>query len=398
MAAAPGLTMVYEPLGGQLLQLYTGAGVDTRFAWSGGQMISEINASNWAITKRYVPGPGTDEPVVWYEGSGTSDRRWLHADERGSVVAVSDGSGTVIAVNRYDEYGIPASTNIGRFQYTGQAWLPELGMYYYKARMYSPTLGRFMQTDPIGYGSGMNLYSYVTADPVNLTDPTGLKEYCWQAGYSGYDSGGLYVGSRTQCLDYEDKHFGGGEMPGGGGTQYYGGGGAGAGSAAPGQGGCTAAGAAARARANATASQNGPSVAFDTPSEIGLLEQYFRGDTTPYRLSSDEFGAARAYVAQYGDQVMGPAHSRADGLTERHVYFGSALRADSRLDGLLGTATGVFRGGSLVGIRDTFNFDFKWRGYGEGYGLAAMAGVAAVRLDALSCAGDVKIPVGAGVQ
>ena len=114
--------------------------------------------------------------MVWYEGSGTTDRRWLHSDERGSVVAVTNSAGCTLAINSYDEYGIPAATNLGRFQYTGQAWLPELGLYYYKARMYSPTLGRFMQTDPIGYGGGINWYNYVGSDPVNATDPSGLAE------------------------------------------------------------------------------------------------------------------------------------------------------------------------------------------------------------------------------
>jgi RHS repeat-associated protein len=90
-------------------------------------------------------------------------------------VAVSDAAGTVTHVNSYDEYGKPAATNVGRFQYTGQTWLPELGLYYYKARIYDPTLGRFLQPDPIGYGDGMNMYAYVGGDPVNVTDPSGLS-------------------------------------------------------------------------------------------------------------------------------------------------------------------------------------------------------------------------------
>jgi RHS repeat-associated protein len=147
------------------------------FAYDGAEMIAELgHTSGYPIVRRYVHGPGTDEPLVWYEIGDTTPRRWLHADERGSIVAVTDGTGAAIAVNSYDEYGIPQSTNIGRFQYTGQTWLPELGMYYYKARIYSPTLGRFLQPDPIGYGDGMNIYAYVGADPVNFTDPFGLNE------------------------------------------------------------------------------------------------------------------------------------------------------------------------------------------------------------------------------
>jgi len=164
----------------RLCQTSGGSAGTTRFAYDALALIGEYNSSN-ALLRRYVHGPGVDEPLVWYEGSGTTDRRFLHADERGSVVAVTNSSGTTLNVSGYYEYGIPSSGNAGRFQYTGQTWLPELGMYYYKARIYSPTLGRFLQADPIGFVGGMNLYWYVGGDPVDFVDPLGLESKCIDA-------------------------------------------------------------------------------------------------------------------------------------------------------------------------------------------------------------------------
>jgi RHS repeat-associated protein len=76
-----------------------------------------------------------------------------------------------------DAYGAPNAWGVvgtaPRFRYTGQIAIPEAQLYYYKARLYDPGDGKFLQTDPVGDKSDLNLYAYVRGDPINAADPNG---------------------------------------------------------------------------------------------------------------------------------------------------------------------------------------------------------------------------------
>jgi RHS repeat-associated protein len=105
----------------------------------------------------------------------------------GSTTHLTDASGTVVERYRYNPFGSPFIRNAegwgsriesaynNRFLYTGREWLAAVGLYDYRNRVYSANLGRFMQTDPIGFDAGdVNIYRYVGNEPVDRTDAYGL--------------------------------------------------------------------------------------------------------------------------------------------------------------------------------------------------------------------------------
>lgn len=92
----------------------------------------------------------------------------------GSIVATSDNTGAVSNKNLYGPFGEITTLAGTTFGFTGQRYDAELGLYYFKNRYYSPTLGRFLQPDPIGYtGEELNIYGYAANSPLKYTDPTG---------------------------------------------------------------------------------------------------------------------------------------------------------------------------------------------------------------------------------
>jgi len=103
---------------------------------------------------------------------------YYHYDGLGSVVALSDSDGDSCQSYEYSAYGQVAASDpnfiANPYMFTGRRFDIETGLYYYRARYYNPHIGRFMQTDPVGYNDDINWYLYCGNNPLGFVDPSGF--------------------------------------------------------------------------------------------------------------------------------------------------------------------------------------------------------------------------------
>ena len=195
----------YDALGRRIQKVVTNDGAlngTTDYAYDGWQDIEEHNGAG-TLTQQYVYGIGIDEPLVMDRNlngdataTGPGDQRLFYSQNAlGSVYALTDVSGTVVEGYQYDAYGLqtvfdpgtgpvfsPGQTvtvggasQVGNpYLFTGQRLDPETGLYYYRARFYDPTQGRFLSRDSAGSAGGANLYQYADDSPETRDDAFGM--------------------------------------------------------------------------------------------------------------------------------------------------------------------------------------------------------------------------------
>lgn len=163
----------YDPFGRRIKK--TVNGTDTNYVYDGDRVIEERDGSD-NLLRRFVYGVGIDE-VLWVEDA-SGNKFWYYYDALGSVVNISDNAGNLVSTIHYDVYGDFVETGSftsNPYKFTGRRYDSESGLFYYRARMYSPGLGRFLQNDPVGYIGGPHLYSYCENNPLSWYDPFGLE-------------------------------------------------------------------------------------------------------------------------------------------------------------------------------------------------------------------------------
>jgi RHS repeat-associated protein len=164
-------SFVYDAFGRR--QQKTIGGVATQFLYDRWNPVQELQGGS--PSANLLTGLRIDEYFTRSDSTGTSA---FLTDALGTTLALANASGAITTQYAYEPFGKtstsgPSSTN--PYQFTGRE-NDGTGLYFHRARYYSPTFQRFIPQDPIGFGGGdANLYAYVLENPVNYTDPSGER-------------------------------------------------------------------------------------------------------------------------------------------------------------------------------------------------------------------------------
>ncbi len=169
--SGPSLTasFKYDGFGRRTEKTINGTTID--YVYDGWDIIQEVQGS---AKTNYVRTLNLDEPLTRIESDGTV--RHYVRDALGSTIALTDDTGVTTTTYTYDAFGNTTASGEASdnpFQYTGRE-NDGTGLYYYRARYYSPEMHRFINEDPIRLRGGINYYRYVHNNPINKSDPYGL--------------------------------------------------------------------------------------------------------------------------------------------------------------------------------------------------------------------------------
>ncbi|TOI59500.1 RHS repeat-associated core domain-containing protein [Vibrio parahaemolyticus] len=141
-----------------------------------GELLAEVDAGTGQTQREYV---WLDGQLVAYLVDGTVYH--VHNDHLGTPQALTDETGATVWKASYSPFGkATVTTEQIKFnlRFPGQYYDAETGLHYNWHRYYNPSLGRYLQSDPLGLHAGVDTYGYVNGNPLSLSDPTGLCPWC----------------------------------------------------------------------------------------------------------------------------------------------------------------------------------------------------------------------------
>jgi RHS repeat-associated protein len=147
----------YDPFG-RRIQKAVASGI-TNYLYEGDNSIEELDGTG-ALLARYAQLNSIDEPLSMLRGSAIA---FFEADGLNSVTSLTSQPGRLEQTYTFGSFGNKAASSgslTNPYQYTGRDSDIATGLYYYRARYYSPTIGRFTSEDPLGFESDPNFYRY----------------------------------------------------------------------------------------------------------------------------------------------------------------------------------------------------------------------------------------------